>query len=354
MNEQIQFRENRSEALFRLLDRSRNIDVLKGRKLEEVFSDEKSIRNFIEEVNPIEFIGILNGVNGILRGKEKMDWSMDGDGVEISGALQPSEYIPPRQEDKESILGELVVTAKQMSREGRSLEDIALLLGITINATHAYADGNGRTSRFVYFLTKEGYSAKSKAELAKALGEEGRGAVNPSSSFIRNEVEDRLLYAPLEDTEKNPLRITNVFPDLISSEFIFAEGIPEAAKKEFLAINRRDGSYMKIAILEHVYRNGNAEEYTKEFPAEQDGAVPEIFRGAHRVLILSRLTPTLSTPDIQNIINRYWQLKREFVEKIMDCIANPDKEENSVEIQGQRTKFIDRLKAEMKEDQESF
>lgn len=350
-------REKQADILLRFLDRSQNIEALNGQKLQEVFGDEANMRKFIAEVEPEKFIELLNGLNGILRGKEKTDWNMDGNSVEVSGVLLPSEYIPPRQEDKESLFNELLAAAKEMNANGRDRKDIALLLGATINAIHAYANGNGRTSRFAYLLTKDGYSAKNKEELAKVLREDGREVVDPNPSFIRTGIEEPLLYAPLKDPKRNPSRITNVFPDLTSKEYVFRENVAEVLKKRFLDMSRKDSSYFRIAILEQVYLHGNGEEYIKDFPGEEtrpeeEETISELVRHDRRVLILSRLTPKLDTTSIENVINRYWELKKEYVEKIMDCIAHPDKDEYSVEAQGEKVKLIDLFKAEIKKHQE--
>lgn len=350
-------REKQADILLRLLDRSQNIEALKGQKLQEVFGDEGSMRKFIAEVEPEKFIELLNGLNGILRNKEKTDWRMDGDSVEVSGVFLPSEYIPPRQEDKASLFDELLAAAKEMNADGRDREDIALLLGSTINAIHAYANGNGRTSRFVYLLAKDGYSAKNKEGVAKTLGEYGREIVDPNPSFIRTEIEEPLLYFPLEDQKRNPSRITNIFPDLPSKEYVFGENIPETLKKQFLNISREDSSYFRIALLEEVYRHGGGEEYVKDFPREKTepeeaGTISELFRHGRRVLILSRLTQKLDAAGMKNIINRYWELKKEYVERIMDCVAHPDKDEYNVDVQGKKVRLVDLFKAEIKKRQE--
>ncbi len=351
-------REKQADTLLRLFDRSRNIEAMHGATLQETFGTEENTRKFIDQIKPEEFAELLNGLNGILRGKEKTDWKMDGDSVEVSGALLPSEYIPPRQEDKGALFNELLAAAKEMNTGGRSREDIALLLGATINATHAYTNGNGRTSRFIYLVTKDGYSAKSKEELAKALGEDGREVVDPNPSFIRTEIEELLLYAPPEDPESTPLRITNVFPDLSSKEYVFAESIPEALKKQFFDAMRVDSSYLRIALLEYVYRQDNVEQYVKifhgrEIKPEEKGTYSELFRNERRALILSRLTPNLDVGSIKSIVDRYWELKREYVEKVMDCIAHPEKDEYEIEVRGKKMKLIDLFKSEIKKYQDT-
>ena len=347
------FRERQASVLIHLLDRVQDISLLHGKKFEEVFGNDANIRNFIKELNSDVFIEILSGINGILRGKEKENWKMDGGIVEISAPLLPRESIPPLQEQKRLLFSELVILAKKMNESNRTREDIALLLGTTINSIHAFLDGNGRTSRFVYLLVKNGYSQETKEELEAALLNDGREFVDPNPSLIRNQIEERLLIDPLEDPTKNPARLTSVLPDVTSKEFVFGSDVSEVVKNKFLDLVRNAGSYFRLAIIEELYQRTDIEEYVQEFPGNafkraEIGTSGELSQPTRRVLMLSRLTPRLDNVSLENVLNRYWALKKEYVEMVMDSIANPDKEQYLFEINGEKIKLIDLLKMKIK------
>lgn len=69
--------------------------------------------------------------------------------------------MPPEPEDKQPLLEAALNGAKQvLSKEddpNKGLEDASLIFSGAINYIHPFEDGNGRTSRIVGFLTKEGY-----------------------------------------------------------------------------------------------------------------------------------------------------------------------------------------------------
>lgn len=64
-------RQKRSEVLLRFLNAAENIEPFRDKKFAEIFSDEEHKRAFISSLKMEEFTELLNGVNGILRGKKK-------------------------------------------------------------------------------------------------------------------------------------------------------------------------------------------------------------------------------------------------------------------------------------------
>jgi hypothetical protein len=82
-------RDKRADVMVRFLDVAKNIEAFHGKKMEEIFKEEITKRNFLESLNAEEFEGLISGVNGILRKKEKKDWGMDG------GAVANSPYPTP-------------------------------------------------------------------------------------------------------------------------------------------------------------------------------------------------------------------------------------------------------------------
>jgi len=207
-----------------------------------------------------------------------------------------------------------------------------------------------------YILLRDGYSEKSKEFLRKALNEDGREVVDPNHSFVRHELEQILLYKPLTEPETNPMNLSGIFPDKVSSEYEFKEAIPDKLKELFFQIRRDDSDYFRIAVLEYVYRTNNPAKYIETFPKEPDNLEQTdmgdggFLKRKRTVVVLSKLTPELDVVALESIVGRYWKLKKEYVELMMDSITNPDKPEYKAETDdGQPTRIIDQFKLEIQQ-----
>ncbi len=103
-------RERRAKVLLRLLHNLSGIEAFGDEKFEAIFSNEQHKRDFIEGLNSDSFLQLLNGLNGILRDREVVEWNTDGENVSLQSTFFGVGYLPPRQEDK---LGLLVNVLKQ-------------------------------------------------------------------------------------------------------------------------------------------------------------------------------------------------------------------------------------------------
>ena len=96
-------RDKRAELMVRFLDLAENIEPFEGKKVQEVFSNETSRRELIENLDGSQFFELINGINGILRNKDKDEWEIDGGKVMLAGGWG-DRHTPPRQEDKAGLL----------------------------------------------------------------------------------------------------------------------------------------------------------------------------------------------------------------------------------------------------------
>lgn len=104
---------------------------------------------------------VLCDINATARGMDKEDHHFDGEGV-VAGQMGGS--IPPDQEDKVDLLSELL--DKTRSRAEDLLErgvgaqtvmtEMAVTIPTVINKLHLFGDGNGRTSRTLRMLLRDG------------------------------------------------------------------------------------------------------------------------------------------------------------------------------------------------------
>ncbi len=211
-----QEREKRAETFLRFLNHAQAIDVFHGKKIEEVLGHENQKRNFIEDIKTEEFLGLLNGINGILRGRPKEKWNMDGKGIGLEGPLFGVGYLAPNQKNKPALLEKVLEAAKEMNRNGVDFKDIGLLISSTLNAIHPYGDGNGRTSRLLYLLLVQDFNSETKKELEQSLLRHGRDKIDINLGFIQHEIEDQI---------EKELGIKN--PEINKDQILFIEDLKD-------------------------------------------------------------------------------------------------------------------------------
>jgi len=330
-------REENAERIMRFLSLTSKIEPLHGKKVEEIFSGDDSKREFIDKLQPEEFIELLSGINGILRDKNKEQWKMDGENVEISSMIET--IIPPDFKDKPELFMEALSAAKEMNKQGRSLEDIAILLASSINAVHGFNDGNGRTSRLVYSLLTKNFEGRDKEEIQKVLLGEGRMEINIDPGHIDYKIERMMKeLADVNFQDEGGEKIRNVFWVNVNER---REGIDQ--EKIDKLQHMIDGkTFMSVPAFYEYFSNHPEIEYGKYIRN-----VP----GAH-VLIMDELMKDLDNEKIQEIIDNLYEMKKERVEKIIDCVANPDKKEYKIDENGQKMQLFDYYKNEIKKEQE--
>jgi len=342
LEEEHQDRERQAKLMRRFLDISSEVAPLRGRRLEEVLADEESTRSFIESLSPTEFVEIVNGINGILRGKEKEEWAVDGKDVRLSGFTEES--FPPKFEDKLELLTKAFEGAQKMNLEKRSIEDIAILLSASVNEVHPYNDANGRTSRLLYTLLTKGFNAETKSALEDILGESGREHLDVNPATAHFPIENLMLkeagYLDRDTNvmpEQNKFKISNFWNEKGTKNLNFSSEVSEELKKEFLELLGRsfndDG--VKMALYKYAMSQPDISMYIKEFPNFNH-------------VSLDKLCPTLTPTDIEKIIADYWQIKKLQVEKFIDTVVNPDKPEYQIETGDFRGSIFDYLKTQIK------
>ena len=332
-------REKRADLLMRFLSSAENIEALHDKKLEEVLGTEQELRKFISNLSKEEFVDLLNGINGILRNKNKTEWKMDGDTVQLESAFLGTGYVPPRHEDKEDLLQNLLSAEQRMSAQGRSQEDLAILAAVGINDIHAYADGNGRTGRFIYTLVNNGFNIKNQEMLKEILGDEGRDSINLDMTHLDVAVEKLIIDNEFRNSEANPLKITNIFYEQ-PLNLDFQEGTDKKLVESFTNAVKNDSFYALLALFRFLKSQPDYKKYTKQFPPGDD-----FERSA---LILDTLAPDLSQENLKEILDSYWKLKKEHVNKVIDFIENPNKPEYQTDFENQHVSLLDYLKLKLK------
>jgi len=328
-NQEIEIdREQQIDFLLQILDSVENIQVLKGKKFEEVFANEKGKRNFINGLNPAEFIQLLSSLNGLLRNKSVEEWGMDGENVAVGGNIFSGlEYISPKQEDKPELLENLLVKVKEMNKNKSELKDIAMVVAASINAIHPFLDGNGRTSRFLYLALLENYNEATKEKIKNALSVSAtanstESNVNPSLvMFELNELIGNKVG--VNDPRVNPDRIIGMTKSIETLEF--GHDVNKEDADLFRGLHETDKEYLFWAVFEFLRDNPGIEHnnFVEKFP--------------HRSIISSNsFVKGLKQEDLNQILMNYRALKKEYVNTLMDSLANPEKEEYQIQKNGAR------------------
>lgn len=330
-------RETQAETMVRFLGRVKDIDILKDRTLEQVLETEATKRDFIEHLSDQDFMELLNGINGLIRGKEKDDWKMDGQGV-VLDSLMAGNHIPPRYEDKEQLLKDTFREARAMAGESRTLEDIATLLSASINEVHPYLDANGRTSRFVYTLLTKDYKGV-EPELKNVLGERGRDYIDISPSWLNKYIENVVASElGIDDKDKNPKSIIGWHYQIRPlSEVKFKEVVSDKEKDDFLALLHDDYMGAFFALFEYAHNLPELEKYVKSYPNRN-------------VIMADWLIPDLSPSDIGQITQKYWAMKKRYTEILIDLVAHPEKPEYGVKEEDTETTILNLFKDRVREE----
>lgn len=331
-------REQRAEVLLRFLNTAENIEPFRGKKFEAIFSDEEHKRDFIKNLSTEEFLQLLNGLNGVLRDKKKEDWKMDGETVALESMFLGTGYVPPRQEDKPELLAEVLETAKTMNREGRNIEDIALLISSSLNAIHPYLDANGRTSRMIYSLLTKNLDNEGKKELRTILSENSRDKVNIDPGLIQGELTNLIKNElGINSALITPESVIGLWREDFGEELEFRSDVNENQKSLFSELLEKDDEYFFFAVKRYLDNSSDKEKYVKKFPWWSK-------------VLVDDLVKDLDSEGVNQILANYRNFKKEYVEKLIGCIADPNNEEYQVEIEGQKiplkTYFENRIKNE--------
>jgi hypothetical protein len=326
-------RDKRTEIFQQFIKMAKGIDCLDGKSVEEAFDpkDENVRRELLARLSAEEYCQLITGVNGILRGKKKADWCMDGVGVTSAGTEVVGAHIFPNYKDKQEILKKSWDGAQQMNVAGRDLEEIGMLLGSMLVEIHPFNDGNGRTSRFVYSMVKKGYSQE---EVREILGEEGREKYDMALSKIYI---DKLFHTRRgKMNEKlNSSSIGCVFAGegIPFGKLSFPEGTSDETKENIIQAGRNDNDILVSGVLHFLQAHPevNAENYIKDFPRQ-------------RVFLLQDFLAASTRERAEELEVTYWGMKKQYTEDMIDIFINPDKPEYKVEYDGVEMRMIDYFK----------
>ncbi len=338
---QIPERDKRAEVITRLIDSARDIQGFEGRNFEEVFRDEQSKREFLIHLSKEDFIALISGTNGVLRGKKKEDWEMDGGAVALVPGIQNPDnmVIPPRKEDKLGLFGDVYEGMKIMVGDKRDMGDVALLLSSCINEIHSYEDANGRTSRLMYTLLTENFDDAGKKKIKNVLGEDGSLYLDINPGLIGRKRDDIIASEiGLSDPAQNPEKVTNLFDDLLWTEMVFQDGVTNDMKKSFRDICS-DDEHGLYAAFKQISKLPNRDSFLKAYTGRA-------------VVLIGKLASELNKDQMNDFIEEYWALKKRKAEILIDLIVHPEKSEYRIDTEEEEMSLLEYFKLKIRQEQE--
>ena len=177
------FYEPGAEKARRNAGAERLLRFLKETQAERLLSTPEFRRKLIFRTNFDVFENWLQRINGIVRRIKPVDRDIyDTDSETYS-------LTAPDIQDRQLLLKQAWEASRRIlepeAEVDQELKDVSLLLGGVLNFIHPFEDGNGRTSRVVGLLTREGFdgSQESQSLIKEVLGENGRWVLynNPRS-----------------------------------------------------------------------------------------------------------------------------------------------------------------------------
>lgn len=301
------------ENVYRFLSRAGFLDTL---------ADDQSFQEWMGHLSFEDFEANLTRLNGLMRQIRVKDRRMDGQNVQISNELMGTSYLPPKAEDKEELLRKSFEGAKNMP-----LKDAGLLLYLSLQAIHPFADGNGRTGRLLYLLMEEKSAAQpaDKKEILDFLEHDGDSG--PGREAFTNKVRPpEEIYRAIEYVLARDVlgeKITEKFNRIYSGlqlgtieDFTNAK-LPDDVKERLKYFMSEGGggafSFRNIVLTKYLQDRGLMQKYATE--------------DVERKLLRfdgQKILEDMTEPDAQAIITEDLELKKRFVEKLIDVITNSE------------------------------
>ena len=303
-----------SERISTFLDKTGFVDVL---------SDDIKFQKWINELTSTEFEKILLSLNGIIRELPIKNRRFDGNDVMVGNEYLGVGYLPPREEDKKKLMDFVFKRMKILPRK-----DVGLLIYFALQAIHPFNDANGRTGRLIYLLLENNINKtvhlnqylKDFIEHENKLSE-GRELftdkiISPVETYriIGYILAEELLCPEIIDN------IDRLFLELQSGmveEFVNENITPETKKNlknTFSEAGIGEFQFRDIVIAKFLIQKKWAGKYGKK---EVENKFFRIYG--------EKLLEEISEEEAKELIDLFWELKKYFVEKLIDIIVEPEK-----------------------------
>ena len=209
---------------------AKTVKLMERLQTAEVFSTPDQSKKFLNSLSYDDFKKWISFVNGVERGIPRSERGQVSDShVQSENPLMGTdvEYQPPHKDFRDRLL-------KMAFEKAQSVDDpktAALILGLSINAIHYFADGNGRTARITYALLSRGYNGSQEDQLYySSLLEKtkGREVVNPNPavSGVDKKIRSEMFIEMQKKSgfaeafgDKPPTYVLDGYPNTMAGEY---------------------------------------------------------------------------------------------------------------------------------------
>jgi hypothetical protein len=204
-----------------------------------------------------------------------------------------------------------------------------LTLGLSINAIHYFADGNGRTARMVYALLQNGYdgSAEAQAFYSQVLEEtKGQQIVNPNPAVSSLDQHlRREMYQHVAQEKGYDQAFANQRPTYIFGAYDDDTLVGEESREHLLVAENIDDTGREM--LHEALQSGGMEiiSLMAAFPPERVGQYIKTSSDGRRTYLEGgRFLPTLTPAEIKQWWTASHQQTVNYVHKIIHFADRPD------------------------------
>jgi hypothetical protein len=317
-------RPERADRLINFLEHSRIID----------FAKDTVENNKLENIKYDDLKFFLIRINGIIREIPIHEREFDGKNVQSVEYHGPHQAVTlfPKFEDKEDLLKYLSDSLGEINKK-----DLKYAIPAVLIAIHPFADGNGRTSRVLYELFSDSDSKESlKQNLKKALtknkyGETESHKVDPG--LISEEID----WLVLKD--HNWVFNKRGFPESVGvvntpswdeivklinryqKTGIYYPRELYNDKLNFMFAIRGNDKYLAVTAINDIAR---------ERQKESNKIIPNMKKNKQNVdkidkVNFTELVDSLTNIEWKSLMNEFYKLKKEYVMKLVDIFARPEK-----------------------------
>ena len=293
----------------------------------EVFATPVHSKEFLDALSYDEFKRWLSFVNGVELGIPKSERGQVSDShVQSDSSFLGTEvaYRPPHKDFRDHLL-------KVAFEKAQSVDDpeiAGLTLGLSINAVHYFADGNGRTARMTFALLQRGYNGSQDDQIYYSSlleNTKGREIVNPNPviSGVDKKIRSEMYQKFQEKSgykeafgDRLPTAIINAYPDAFAGEY----SPQELAVSDEIDVQGRNMLYstmesggMNMISLMATFEPDRIKDYVRTSPD-----------GSYTFIEGSEFLPTLTQEEIQKWWNTSEQAIASYVQRLINVADRDD------------------------------
>jgi hypothetical protein len=271
------------------------IKFLKKIDIQNIVEDQNKKSEFIQNLSFDEFKDFLLRLNGVVRDipTSKREFNAGSQAkylINIKDEDGVVRFCPPPNAIKMSLLEEAFNALKRMDSAKR-IKDGAVMMGSAINAIHPFPNGNGRTARNISMLLA---SSKDEFYVTDPNPE-------PIQPFIENYIAQNIHnLSSLNAKRMDGFNIT--FPDL-----------PQREQTELHEACQNDTKNFLIAC--RIFAAEKGEDFEKSYVY--------VSSDSNKLNLVKFILKYRN--NIKEIMNQYNDLKKEYVETLIDIFENPNK-----------------------------